>query len=264
MIDLKDTTFIIPVRVESEDRKSNTILTINYLCKHLITNIIILEHDESPKVPHILNESVDTFKTSVDYHFIKKNENEIFHRTKFLNVMLNMVKTPVVVNYDVDVLLRPETYSKCRNLVLGGQDLVYPYFWGPSQQQIYYSGRDKLSKNQSLDVLAKEDVNLTRSEFGHCQFFNTESYKDGGMENEGFISYAPEDQERGYRFKKLGYNVMWSDDYVFHLEHTRGADSSSANPMMDHNNRLFEKIKSFDKEALKQYYENIEYRKKYA
>jgi hypothetical protein len=83
------------------------------------------------------------------------------------------------------------------------------------------------------------------------------------MENEGFISYAPEDQERGYRFKKLGYNVMWSTDYVYHIEHTRGINSSARNPMMEVNNKLFDRIKSLSLDELKEYYKNVDYIKKY-
>jgi hypothetical protein len=106
-------------------------------------------------------------------------------------------------------------------------------------------------------------MDLCRSEYGHCQFFNTESYKKGGMENEGFISYAPEDQERGYRFKTLGYSVEWGNSYVYHIEHTRGINSSSINPMMSENNLLFSYIKSLSKEGLSLYYKNQEYIKKY-
>jgi hypothetical protein len=264
MIDLRDVTFIIPIRIESLDRQTNALLTLNYLCKHLNTNIIILEHDVTPKMPLILN-SVQRGEITINYHFLEnKNGNEIFHRTKFLNIMLNMVNTPVVVNYDVDILFDATTYLKCKNFIMGGQDLVYPYFWGNSQYQVYYSGRNKISSfSYDLKCLNANDVNLTRSEFGHCQFFNTKSYIEGGMENEKFISYAPEDQERGYRFKQLGYNVMWSDDYVYHLEHTRGINSSSSNPMMDQNNRLFEAIKKLSVSELREYYRSIDYIGKY-
>ena len=263
MIYLKDTTFIIPICLESEDRKVNAQIVLNYLLKYLDTNVIIYEYDEIPKLHNILD-NINFYKSKVEHKFIKNNTgNKIFHRTKLLNEMLSNVTTKVVVNYDIDILLKPETYLKCSNLIMNGKDLVYPYFWGDSQYQIYRSGREKLINNLSIDHLDSKDLNLTRSEYGHCQFFNTNSYIEGGMENENFISYAPEDQERGYRFKKLGYNVMWSDDYVYHIEHSRGENSSSNNPMMSHNNQLFEKIKKLSVEELRNYYSNIEYINKY-
>lgn len=263
MINLLDTTFIIPIGLESEDRKYNAQITLSYLCKHLQSNIIIFEYDKIPKLHNILN-SIDTNNSNIDHIFMPNTTGtDIFHRTRFLNEMLVKVNTPVVVNYDIDILLEPNVYRKCSDLINNNMDLVYPYFWGDSQFQINYNGRNKISQSLSLNNLSSSDKNLTRSEYGHCQFFKTSSYLAGGMENEGFISYAPEDQERGYRFKKLGYNVMWSTDYVYHIEHTRGINSSARNPMMEVNNKLFDRIKSLSLDELKEYYKNVDYIKKY-
>lgn len=261
MINLKETTFIIPIGIESEDREINTFITLSYLCKHLDTNIIIYEFDDTSKVASIL-EKIDKGNTNIK-HIFKRKDYHLFHRTKFLNEMLSIVETPVVVNYDIDVLLDPLTYKKCTDKIMNGLDLVYPYFWGDSQRRIYYPGRDKIKDTLDLMSLDSNDVDTVRSEYGHCQFFKTISYKQGGMENEDFVSYAPEDQERGYRFKALGYNVEWSDDLVYHIEHTRGENSSSSNPMMQHNNSIFSRIKSLNLEELKDYYRNINYISKY-
>lgn len=191
MIDLKNTTFIIPISLESEDRKFNANLTLRYLCENLNTNIIIFEYDTEPKLYKILNNL--SFKCCSIYHKFIENVsgNNIFHRTKLLNEMLNIVETPVVVNYDIDIILDIDTYQKCSNLITNGMDLVYPYFFGDSQRQINYSGRQKLLDSLSLQSLSSKDYTLAKSEYGHCQFFNTKSYKQGGMENEQFISYAP-------------------------------------------------------------------------
>lgn len=261
-IDLKDTTFIIPIYIESSDRKLNTLISLSYLTKHLDTNIIILEHDVTSKVPEILKQL--GIEDKVDYIFSNNmSGNEIFHRTRFLNEMLVKVKTPVVVNYDVDVLLKPEVYLECRDRIISGSDLVYPYFWGVSQWQIYNSGRDKIEKNLSLDILLPSDYNLTRSEYGHCQFFNAKSYREGGMENEIFMSYGPEDKERGYRFKKLGYKVEWLNNIIHHITHSRGINSSGLNPFMRKNNELLKSIESLSEDELRSYYKNIDYIKKY-
>lgn len=260
-IDLKNTTFMIPVGIESEDRRINTEITLSYLCKHLETNIIIYEFSKFPEIDDILKK-IDSGNNNIK-HIFKKSDDVIFHRTRFLNEMLDLVETPVVVNYDVDILLEPNVYKKCSDKIINGADLVYPYFWGDSQRRIFYSGRGKIKNGLDVSVLDNNDFDTCRSEYGHCQFFKTETYKKGGMENEGFISYAPEDQERGYRFKFLGYDVQWSEDYVYHIEHTRGINSSSANPMMQNNNNLFGYIKSLSKDDLIRYYQNVEYLKKY-
>lgn len=255
MIDLKNTTFIIPVGIESEDRRINATTTLAYLCKHLSTNIIIYEYDTESKISKILSK-INPGNTKIQHIFKNSSGNPIFHRTKFLNEMLDIVTTPVVVNYDVDILLRPQTYVDCVDMICNKNfDLVYPYFFGDSQWQVMTAGRDIVAKTLLLDDIQARDAKICRSEYGQCQFFNTASYKAGGKENEGFVSYAPEDQERAYRFEKLGYNVTWmAENYIYHLEHFRGPNSSSENPKMQENNDLFKYIKTLSKEELAKYY----------
>ena len=43
-----------------------------------------------------------------------------------------------------------------------------------------------------LDEVSKDHT----SDFGWAQFFKKQVYIDGGMENENFKAYAPEDKER--------------------------------------------------------------------
>ena len=169
---MKDLTFIIPVRIESEDRRKNALATLGYLCHHLASKIIILEEDKVAKVPDILDK-LQKNNMEIDYHFIPSS-NELFHRTRLLNIMLKMVTTNVVVNYDLDILLKPETYKKSYDLVRSGYDLVYPYFWGESQYRVNSTGREKIILSHQLD-LASTDYDSHTSQYGHCQFFNTRS-----------------------------------------------------------------------------------------
>ena len=89
----------------------------------------------------------------------------------------------------------------------------------------------------------------------------------GGMENENFRGSSPEDKERYYRFKKLGYDVCRLDDYVYHLEHSRGRNSWPAsvqgNPYMSENFALWEKLEKMSDEEIKTYYSTQPYLLKY-
>ena len=71
--DLKNTTFIIPIYIESPDRVLNTKITLSYLFKHFDTNVIILEYDETPKLPAILKEL--NLQDKVNYIFSKNSTN---------------------------------------------------------------------------------------------------------------------------------------------------------------------------------------------
>ena len=48
MIDLKEATFIIPIRIESPDRLRNVITVTAFLLENFDTNIIIKEVDSEP------------------------------------------------------------------------------------------------------------------------------------------------------------------------------------------------------------------------
>jgi hypothetical protein len=260
--DLTNTTFIIPIFIESADREKNARITLSYLDKYLNTNIILYEFDVQSKVEKILSEISPTNK--INHIFFENKDNKLFHRTKFLNEMLAMVKTPVVVNYDIDVLLTPRAYLQSQYRVLLGKDLVYPYDFGNSQIEVSYKGRDFLENTLDLEKIPEECTEKeVRSEFGHCQFFNTESYIEGGMENEFFISYGPEDKERGWRFQNLGYKVEWLKNNIYHIKHSRGINSSKENPLIDHNNQLINVIESMKKNQLEEYYKKVNYLEKY-
>ena len=257
MIDLNTVTFIIPVCLESQDRIRNLCFVLSYLIRNFDTNIIINESDLTSKVPKILNHFFPNEK-KIDYIFTKM-ENGIFHRTKLLNKMLLKVKTPVVANYDCDVLLPINSYVKANENCLKEYDLIYPFSFGDNAQLRV------VLKSESFDNFKLDDLNgfFWRAEHGFCQFFKTKSYIDGFMENENFISYGPEDSERVHRWKMLGFNIKHLDGKVYHLEHTRTFNSNSTNPFMRQNELLFEKLKTMNKEQLINYYSSQSYYQEY-
>jgi hypothetical protein len=257
MIDLTDTTFIIPVHLESQDRMRNLCFVLSYITKNFNTNIIIHESDLSPKIPNILNSFFPSQK-GIDYMFTKM-ENKIFYRTKLLNEMLVKTKTTVVSNYDCDVLLPISAYVEATNDCKFDYDLIYPFAFGDNMQLRVVLEQEQYNEFNLNDLKGF----LWRAEHGFCQFFKTQSYIDGFMENENFISYGPEDSERAIRWEKLGYKTKHLDGKVYHLEHTRTYNSNSANPFMKQNEFLFEKLKNMNEFDLKEYYKSQTYYQNY-
>lgn len=263
MIDLLETTFIIPIKIEHKDRYRNAETTLNFLNKHFKTNVII-------------HESSSTGKSRLDYiqklnnleiKIVEIKEEEAFHRTKYLNEMLDMVETPVVVNYDIDVILDPINYLECQNQILSGEvDVIYPYENGMGQIQVMegfdYSGF--INSGYNIDFINSSDkINRHAAECGHCIFFNTDIYRKYGGENEKFVSYGPEDKERMYRFQKIS-RVKWMDGKcVYHFEHFRGNDSWVTNPHFNANWDVFNSIKSMNEEDLIRYYTGPDYSLRY-
>jgi len=258
MVDLSKATFIIPVRIDSMDRAFNFQYVVNYLCRNLKTNIKILESGPT-KIAEDLLKAINPIHCKIDYWY-QKDDGGAFHRTRLLNEMLVECETEVVVNYDCDILLKPETYMEAYNEILNnGVDLCYPYFVGDSQIMVSRPGLQ-----DDLTVSAPIRHEIRNSDCGHCQFFKRTSYLAGGMESELFISYGPEDYERKNRFLKLGYNVKWLDGhFVYHIEHVRGADSSKENPHFEQNEKLYQKLITLNRQELLDYYKDAEYLKKY-
>ena len=245
--DLTNTTFIIPLRIDSGDRLNNLVYNLEYLTKNFNTNILVLEADDTSKIKDIIEE----YKDAGVRHIFIEDKSPHFHRTKYLNIMLDSVTTPVTVNYDVDVLFPVPTYVECQQKIINeGYDLVYPFEWGNSQRLVFQYNPNREDFLQTLDINAFEPLFLTEasSQCGHAQFFNTNSYREGFMENESYISYGPEDKERMWRFYGLGYKLYWHPGEVYHLEHSRGINSWHTNPYFAHNIKEYEEFLSIFKD----------------
>lgn len=271
--DLSNTTFIIPLRIESDDRLRNIITVICYLLGTFDTNIIIKEVDQTSVFGQkALPQIKDFFGGDIEglTHIFEQSNSKVFYRMEILNQMISMCKTDIVVNYDCDVLLKPETYvESCRMISEENFDVIYPYGFGSWQKQIFADDElvsEFLSNDFDFSILEKKHMeNLSR--YGHVQFFNRKSYIDGGMENENFKGSSPEDIERHHRFITLGYNVGRLDHWIYHLEHSRGPNSWPVsyenNPHMKDNIQLWEQLEKLNKKQLRNYYDSQKYLKKY-
>jgi len=267
MKDLTNTTFIIPVKIEHPDRYRNAKTVLNYLNQHFCTQVFIYEISNS-----------GTNQTELDFlaglenltikHWVEKLE-PAFHRTKYLNIMLNEVQTPVVANYDIDVILSPHNYFACQEEILAGSaKVIYPYELGQGQIQVHqvFDHKEFAKSHYDLDyVHLSGKFNLNDSICGHCIFLDTKEYKKLGGENENFLSYGPEDKERMIRFQKITRSVIWkSGEKVYHFEHHRGSDSSASNIHFGHNWEVYRNLEKMKEEELISYYRNQGYLKKYS
>ena len=272
MIDLSNATFIIPLRIESEDRMRNIITVLCFLLGNFDTKIIIKEVDNSSVFVKEVVPQIQEFlgRDSHITHIFEKSDDPVFYRMHILNEMLAMVKTDVVINYDCDVLMPVETYKNAYDSILDATfDVVYPYGNGNYQKQVSVNDdivSEFLNEDFNFSILDKNSQ-VSSSDFGWVQFFKRSSYFEGGMENENFRGSSPEDKERFFRFTTLGYNVGRIDNWIYHLEHSRGAnswpESIRGNPYMMQNFEIWNHLQTLNKQKLKEYYSNQNYLKKY-
>ena len=287
-IDLKNTTFIIPLRVDTGDRLRNVVLSTAFLLNKFDTNVIIKEVDSERRFEAyclpIIKRIADT--TNLRHIFeVETRTDDSFHRTKILNDMVMESTTDVVVNYDTDIILPLTSYTSAVAMLEKDYDVVYPYRFGKQGERkvkLNFTVRTQDDMNnfenypESKKFIASSnsdsfDIPFDNyfyyphqqgegwAEYGMVQFFNRKVYMDGFLENEGFIAYAPEDVERHHRWKTLGYRIGRVDNYAYHLEHERTQNSWFHNPHMQRNNELWEKLKVLDKEQLTEYYKQQDY-----
>tara|TARA_R100000231_G_scaffold95327_1_gene71500 strand:- start:647 stop:1525 length:879 start_codon:yes stop_codon:yes gene_type:complete len=285
-IDLKNTTFIIPLRIDTGDRLRNVILSTAYLLNHFDTNVMIKEVDsehrfETFALP-IIKRLVDT-KNLIHIFENDTRTDDAFHRTRVLNDMVMESKTDIVVNYDTDLILPIDSYVQSVKMLEGEYDVVYPYRYGNHGERKVNLGftietqndMDQFENSEWVSKFIESNYDCKSfddrffyyhseqghgwAEYGMVQFFDRQVYIDGGLENEGFIAYAPEDIERHHRWKTLGYNIGRVDEHAYHLEHQRTQNSWFHNPFMQSNNQLWEQLKVLSKEQLIEYYKNQKY-----
>lgn len=270
---LTKATFIIPLRIESQDRMRNILTVLYFILSNFDTNIIIKEVDvESVFENDVLPPLQEAFEEKLDNlnHIFEKSEDPVFYRMHILNDMLSKSNTEVVINYDCDVILPIESYVNAYESILNNQsDVVYPFGNGMYQKQVHATDdlvNEFLNNGFDFSVLESKS-NTHTSDFGWVQFFNRKVYIEGGMENENFRGSSPEDKERYFRFTTLGYKVNRINNWIYHLEHSRGQNSwpnsIQGNPYMQNNFSVWEKIQTMDKDKLFEYYNNQEYLKKY-
>ena len=271
--DLKDCTFIMPLRIETADRMRNVITTLIYLLRNFETKVIVKEVDVESifeqSVQPALEEALEDFQLEGLTHIFEQSDDYTFHRTKIINDMLWMVDTPYVANYDCDILLPKTSYAYAMNLIKNGTPredgstyypkCVYPYGLGTFQAQIH-TDDEEISEfiNSKFDFEKFQKWRPYDAKYGFVQFFDTEEYKRLGGENEGFIAYGYEDDERYHRFNTCS-SVARMNENVFHLEHKRTSNSWFNNPHIEDNRSLWEKLMSCEKAELELYYQNVPY-----
>jgi len=246
MIDLKDVTFIIPVKLDSDDRRRNMKITLGYLQRNFDTNIIVCESDKESNEEFIQSCCI----RPIMYMFDKDTSN-IFHRTRILNEMTEAASTNIIVNYDIDVVFDPNQYIAARDAINSGLDLVFPYggpFFDIKEDSFHLVNEDKVNQ-----IPVHQYQLLHPNSVGGAFFFNRERYRAAGLENENFLAWGFEDNERIVRLQTLGYKLGRTQGNCYHLTHKRDHNGWFSNPYIKENEAELEKIKSLDLNAMKEY-----------
>ena len=202
-----DLTFLIPTRIETEDRLRNIISSVSYLLRH--TNAYVIVKEVAPRntflfraLPEIKKHADTTNLT----HLYEETNEPLFCKSKVLNDLIVESNTRVVANYDADCILPISSYHQAYGAINDGQaDVVYPYGCGIYQWKADYNMQiyDQFINQLDTSVLDRNKT-LSNSTIGWTQFINRQKYIDCYMMNENFVSWGCEDDEFYFRMSTMG------------------------------------------------------------
>ena len=241
LYDLQNVTFIIPVFFDHVHRKQNLLLTLAFIRKNFNTNIIIGEYGGC---------NFEFLSEYVGYEYI--GDLEYFHRTKIINRLVMLAKTPIVVNWDADNICNPIQIIESVEAIRNGCDISYP-FNGDVVRVPRHAFGDAVKR---LDVNDIQLIDCQRKGFnsvGHAVVMCKQSFIDCGMENENFITWGPEDGERWNRYNILELKTHRASGSMYHMDHHIGPDSSSNHKWFLQNNAEYEKVIKMKKGELQRY-----------
>lgn len=254
---MNDLTFIIPIRVDSEDRLNNCHAILRFLTSSFPdSEILLIEQDETSKTDQIVS----------DFPSVKKlfvfNAGR-FSKSNAINLGILSAKRDFICMYDTDVLIHPEAMSKAVSILRRRiSRVVIPF----NLICVDVSGASKAMLASSLDIerygrimnllhLPTNGDLTARIVNGGIMVADREVLLLEGGYNKKMISYGWEDTEFLKRFDKLGYYSLLLSDYnLVHLDHKRGTDSQ-INEMYEHNRLECEKVAAMDRKLLQRYVE---------
>jgi hypothetical protein len=245
VIDLSDVTFTIPVSYDHADRKQNLDLCVCMLKHYFSTNIIIAEQG-SNRFEYMKEHCVYMQFVAMRY----------FHRTKMLNDMARYAETPIVANWDADVIVSPLQLFLTVDKIRKGADCCYPYEWVFARipRKPWFK---MLEKQIDIGIVGDTKFNGMNNNdavsVGGAVLFNRSRFFEGGAENENFVSFGPEDAERWFRFNALGYKVERTLGPIYHINHFVGPNSSNRHVHVQQNRSEWNKIQGFTKDTLINY-----------
>jgi hypothetical protein len=236
-----DLTFIVPFRIDCEDRKANLKNCLQFFEK---TGADFVCVEGIFKGDYPFSEVVNHCRRGL--HIVVPLQDH-FHRTELVNRALQEVKTEFFGLLDCDMICQYAQLAAAMTALRERlTDFIYPY-----DGRFVEVPRSLVSRFIAGSLGPTDFRLLHTNSSGGLIMGRTESYRSIGGENENFRSWGPEDMERHNRILKLGLRLGRINGPIFHMEHERGKDSCEKNPYFSANNREFARVEKISAEDLR-------------
>jgi predicted glycosyltransferase involved in capsule biosynthesis len=237
-------SFLISLKIDSEDRLSNLDISVNNLNHHFPDcEIIISEIDTVSRINN-------RYSNMSSCKHVFTESNDFFNKQKAYNIATKQSKNDIISLYDADIVMCERVIRQAYDLIVSGDaDVIWPY------NGFFYDVPKKFHNKIDSDKSIKS-IDITRCELfsrvsvGGVVFFKKSVFIAGGGGNQNFKGAGWEDNEIYVRFKKLGYNRYRLSTPILHLTHERKETSYNYNPHGKHNEIEFARIDRMNKVEL--------------
>lgn len=220
---LKNLTIVIPFRVDSHGRLENLKTILRWMSAWNCA-VIVLEGAEKATLN---NSELQQLAPNVLYVY-REDHSPVFHRTRYINQLMQQVKTPLVGVWDADVVVEETGVAQaCAAVLANPHTLAYPYDGRFIMHTKTVS--NLFQERQAIHVFDREKQScLGRPSYGGAYIVYRDYYGQIGGENERFVGWGPEDAERLYRCQILGWQIFRAKQFALHhLYHPRSANNLS-------------------------------------
>lgn len=248
-LNLSQTTFVVPIKLESHEQGNHLQLCLEYLLNNLNTTVILHEEDQKSRAPKYIP---DELLRRCRYHYSAPKTPD-FHWARIINDMIRHVETPVVAIYESDVLLPPTNYLESQERILTDQQDMVISFDG-RVLDIPAEFHPEIRGTYCLDGVPLEHCRVRDGgAVGGCVFVNKRRYSEAGLENENCRGRGVGAEERVQRVARLGYRVTRIESGpVFRLGNS-GTSEASDNYCVSSDRIELERIENFQNGELERY-----------
>jgi poly(ribitol-phosphate) beta-N-acetylglucosaminyltransferase len=237
--DYNKLTVIIPYRkTDDPEREVNVDITLSYLSKVGVNNLIISEHSDFSAKDVFINKYgnlFDSFRV-----IFNKADGTLFNKAHAINKGVMVSETPYFAIFDVDCLVEKKNIDMALYLLDAGFEIVHPF--NRNIKDIVHKEKFRIE----YDFQGVESpVQYRDWADGGIVLWNKASFISIGMGNEYFSGWGGEDNEILIRANICHLKQIRLEDVLYHLYHERPQIRTQNNI---ENFQKIEKIK--DKEEL--------------
>ena len=213
--DSSDLTIIMPYRkTDDPEREENMDITLSYLSKLGINNLIISEHAHETSEKFLMDKYANLFD-SLRVIFISSDGN-LFNKAHAINQGVIASNTPYFAIVDIDCLTEKKNIDLAIYLLEKGFEIVHPF------NRVIKDIVDKETFRKEYDFQKVTSTPQYRDwADGGIVFWNKRAFIDIGMKNEYFHGWGGEDNEILIRASLCQLKQIRIDETLYHLYHDR-------------------------------------------